>query len=204
MRDLVAVGRFADRTVIGKNLLRMAPKHSDRAAVISTLFRGKAVCRAKQDPKRRPREHPSAPAASLDLERRRRLPAPRQAPRTARATGRCRPRVAIRPAAAFASLSAADLEEAVMSQASITVAVDAQLHWVVRVPEALAGATRAASSAQLARLVAEFDAMQVAADDAARAEALVGTIASAVIECLGEPPDLPFIGEPFGGEDGTD
>ncbi len=91
-----------------------------------------------------------------------------------------------------------------MSQASITVAVDAQLHWVVRVPEALAGAARASSSAQLARLVAEFDAMQATVDEAARAEALVGIIAGAVIDCLGEPPELPFIGEPFGGEDGTD
>ena len=91
-----------------------------------------------------------------------------------------------------------------MSQASITVAVDARLHWVVRVPEAPAGATRASSSAHLARLIAEFDAMQVTVDEAARAEAMVGIIVDAVIEFLGEPPELPFIGEPFGGEDGTD
>src|SRR5665647_3676304 len=49
-------------------------------------------------------EHLSAPAAILNLERRHRVPAPRLAPRTARATGRCRPRVATRPAAAFLSL----------------------------------------------------------------------------------------------------
>ena len=46
-----------------------------------------------------------------------------------------------------------------MPHASIPVPVDAQLHWVVRVPEVLAGAARASSAAQLARLGAEFDAI---------------------------------------------
>jgi hypothetical protein len=160
-------------------------------------------------------EHLSAPAAILNLERRHRVPAPRLAPRTARATGRCRPRVATRPAAAFTSLftgrqrrlatpTAADLKEAAMPHASITVPVDAQLHWVVRVPEVLAGAARASSAAQLARLGAEFDALQVTPDEAARADIMVGAITRAVLEFLSEPPELPFIGEPFGGEGGTD
>ena len=91
-----------------------------------------------------------------------------------------------------------------MPHASITVPVDAQLHWVVRVPEVLAGATRASSAAQLARLGAEFDAMQVTPDEAARADIMVGAITRAVLEFLSEPPELPFIGEPFGGEGGTD
>jgi len=47
-----------------------------------------------------------------------------------------------------------------MLHPSITITVDAQLHWVVRVPEVLAGAPRPSSSAQLASLGAEFDAMQ--------------------------------------------
>jgi len=91
-----------------------------------------------------------------------------------------------------------------MSHASITVAVDAQLHWVLRVPEVLAGATRASSAAQLARLGAEFEALQVSADEAARADAMVGAVACVVVELLLGPPELPFIGAPFGGEEGTD
>ena len=91
-----------------------------------------------------------------------------------------------------------------MPHPSITVAVDAQLHWVVRVPEVLAGATRASSAVQLANLGADFDAMQVTPGEAARADLMVGVITRAVIEFLGEPPELPFIGEPFGGEGGTD
>ena len=91
-----------------------------------------------------------------------------------------------------------------MPHASITVPVDAQLHGVVRVPEGLAGAARASSAAQLARLGAELDAMQVTPDEAARADIMVGAIARAVLELLSEPPALPFIGEPFGGEGGTD
>lgn len=91
-----------------------------------------------------------------------------------------------------------------MPHASITVPVDAQLHWVVRVPEVLAGAARASSAAQLARLGAEFDALQVTPNEAARADIMVGAITRAVLEFLSEPPELPFIGEPFGGEGGTD
>ncbi len=91
-----------------------------------------------------------------------------------------------------------------MPHASITVHVDAQLHWVVRVPEVHAGAARASSAAQLARLGAELDAMQVTPDEAARADIMVGAITRAVLEFLSEPPALPFIGEPFGGEGGTD
>ena len=91
-----------------------------------------------------------------------------------------------------------------MPHACITVAVDAQLHWVVRVPEVLAGTTRASSAAQLASLGAELDAMQVTADEAARADIMVRAITRAAIELLSEPPELPFIGEPFGGEDVTD
>ena len=91
-----------------------------------------------------------------------------------------------------------------MPHASVTVPVDAQLHWVVRVPEVLVGATRASSPAQLARLGAELDAVQAAVHEAARHSILVGAITRAVVELLSEPPELPFIGEPFGGEHGTD
>ena len=91
-----------------------------------------------------------------------------------------------------------------MPHPSITVAVDAQLHWVVRVPEVPVGATRAPSTAQLGCLCAELDAMAVTPDEAARADIMVAAITRAVMEVLSEPPELPFIGEPFGGEGGTD
>jgi hypothetical protein len=32
----------------------------------------------------------------------------------------------------------------------------------------------------------------------------VGVVARVIFELLSEPPALPFIGEPFGGEDGSD
>jgi len=96
------------------------------------------------------------------------------------------------------------LMEAALPHSSTTVAVDAQLQWVVRAPEALAGAARASSPAQLARFGAELNAMRAALDDAARTDIMLGAVARALIELLREPPELPFIGEPFGGEDGTD
>ena len=103
-----------------------------------------------------------------------------------------------------ATPAVADLEEAAVPHARITVPVDAHLHWVVRVPEVLAGAARASSAAQLAILGAELDALQVAMHEAARARVFMEAITRAVIGFLSEPPELPFIGEPFGGDDGTD
>jgi hypothetical protein len=95
-----------------------------------------------------------------------------------------------------------------MSSASVTVTVDAQLLWIVRVPEAEAGVARAASREQLAAFCGELDALQAAIAGAGHtfgdAGAWVGAITLAVLESLDEPPALPFIGEPFGGEDGTD
>ena len=91
-----------------------------------------------------------------------------------------------------------------MPHASVTVAVDAQLQWVVRVPEVMAGAARASSAAQLSRLHAEFDALQTSLAEAATASVMVAAISRAVVDLLSEPPELPFIGEPFGGEGGTD
>lgn len=89
-----------------------------------------------------------------------------------------------------------------------TVTVDAQLLWIVRVPELQAGVARAASREQLAIFCGELEAVKAAFPDdgytAGAACAWVGAITRAVLEALGEPPELPFIGEPFGGEDGTD
>lgn len=95
-----------------------------------------------------------------------------------------------------------------MQGASVTVTVDAQLLWVVRIPELRAGVARAASREQLAVFGGEFDALQAtlagAGHAAGDAGAWVDALALAVLEALREPPELPFIGEPFGGEEGTD
>jgi hypothetical protein len=111
---------------------------------------------------------------------------------------------ALRRRRRLAASAPVDLEEASMPPASIAVAVDEHLLWIVRLPEVLAGATRAASAEQLERLGAEFDASRFTAYEAMRADIAVGAITRAVIEFLREPPELPFIGEPFGGEGGTD
>jgi hypothetical protein len=95
-----------------------------------------------------------------------------------------------------------------MSRTSAIITVDAQLLWIVPVPEVQAGVARAASREQLAALCGELDALQVSSPGAGHtfgdAGAWVDAIALAVFESLSEPPDLPFIGEPFGGEGGTD
>ncbi len=91
-----------------------------------------------------------------------------------------------------------------MPHPCVAVAVDEQLLWIVRIPEVPAGATRASSAAQLAWLGAEFDASHLTAHEALRADIAVGVITRAILESLCEPPELPFIGEPFGGENGTD
>jgi hypothetical protein len=97
---------------------------------------------------------------------------------------------------------------AAMPRTSVIVTVDARLFWVVRVPEAQAGVARAASREQPAALCGELDALQAVSPGVGRtfddAGAWVHAIALAVCESLNEPPELPYIGEPFGGEDGTD
>ena len=91
-----------------------------------------------------------------------------------------------------------------MSHAGFIVEVDAQLRWLVRCPELLVGATRAASMADVARACHEFDAMTASLDHARPAGNVAEALARALVDSLGEPPELPFIGAPFGGEDGTD
>jgi hypothetical protein len=85
-----------------------------------------------------------------------------------------------------------------------SIAVDEQLNWVLRVPELLPGATLPSSAEHLATLRAAFDSPPFMQSEAVRADVMVGAIARAVVDVLGAPPELPFIGEPFGGEGGTD
>jgi hypothetical protein len=82
------------------------------------------------------------------------------------------------------------------------VTVDEQLLWLIALPETPAGATCPASPASLDLLGARLDTMGRAADD--DATCVTGAVTAALIEWLRELPELPFIGEPFGGVEGTD
>jgi hypothetical protein len=88
------------------------------------------------------------------------------------------------------------------------VAVDDELVWVVPVPPVGVAAARLSSPAALVhlsvQLAREMSASGGAALEAAFAEDLVDAAARAVAGYLEDLPDLPFVGEPFGGEEGTD
>jgi len=90
-----------------------------------------------------------------------------------------------------------------------SVHVDDDLVWVVPVPTVPLGAVRAASpgppvllSVQLARELAEALGAELEADLAD--DDLIDAAARAVAGHLADLPPLPLIGEPFGGEEGTD
>jgi hypothetical protein len=85
-----------------------------------------------------------------------------------------------------------------------TIAVDEQLLWVVHPPTLQVGAARPSSPEQLVLLGRPFDAGRDGPNSVERHDALVVTVALAVLESLREPPELPYIGEPFGGQDVTD
>ena len=86
------------------------------------------------------------------------------------------------------------------------VHVDEQLCWVVPVPECVLGSARSATPEHIARARAGFDA---AADDLTRhrrprLDDLAALAARLALSALADLPELPFVGEPFGGEEGTD
>ena len=89
------------------------------------------------------------------------------------------------------------------------VPVDADLAWVTPVPSAAPGAARRSSPAALVhlhfQLARELAAAGCDLDAAALIDAdLVDAAARAVAGYLDDLPDLPLVGEPFGGEEGTD
>jgi hypothetical protein len=88
------------------------------------------------------------------------------------------------------------------------VPVDDELVWVLHVPAAEPGAARLASPAALVHMHLRLAQEAAASDDlrlAALADAeLVDAAARAVAGYLEDLPDLPLVGEPFGGEEGTD
>jgi hypothetical protein len=89
------------------------------------------------------------------------------------------------------------------------VAVDDDLVWIVPLPSVERASTRPSSPAafvylcvQLAQdlAAAQGEALESAFDDAD----LIDAAARAVAGYLDDLPDLPLVGEPFGGEEGTD
>jgi hypothetical protein len=89
------------------------------------------------------------------------------------------------------------------------VLIDADLAWVTPVPSAASGAARRASPAALVHLHFQLAQELAAAGCDLDAAALIDTdlvdaAARAVAGYLDDLPDLPLVGEPFGGEEGTD
>ena len=91
----------------------------------------------------------------------------------------------------------------------VAVPVDDDLVWVAQVPTATLGAARRSSPAALVHLHVQLAQEHAAAHgealEAALAEAdIIEAAARAVAGYLDDLPDLPLVGEPFGGEEGTD
>jgi hypothetical protein len=90
----------------------------------------------------------------------------------------------------------------------VAVQVDDDLAWVTPAPTVARGAARSSSPAALVHLHLQLVREQAAggqAFEAALAEAdLIDAAARAVAGYLDDLPDLPLVGEPFGGEEGTD
>jgi hypothetical protein len=89
------------------------------------------------------------------------------------------------------------------------VAVDDELVWVTAVPALELGAARAPSPAAFVHLCVQLAEALAAAGgpalEAALSEAdLVDAAARVVAGYLDDLPDLPLVGEPFGGQEGTD
>jgi hypothetical protein len=89
------------------------------------------------------------------------------------------------------------------------VAVDADLVWIQPLPTAACGAARRSSPAALVHLQVQLAEEWAAArgealEDVLSQAELVDAAARAVAGYLDDLPDLPLLGEPFGGEEGTD
>lgn len=93
-----------------------------------------------------------------------------------------------------------------MSLPSAFVHVDEQLCWVLRVPECVLGSVRAATPARIAEARAGFDAAAatLGGGEHPSLEDLAALAARLALGALADLPELPFIGEPFGGEGGSD
>lgn len=91
----------------------------------------------------------------------------------------------------------------------LVVAVDDELVWVAPAPTAALGAARRSSPAALVHLRLQLAEEQAVACGEALEAALteielIDAAARVVAGYLEDLPDLPLVGEPFGGEEGTD
>lgn len=89
------------------------------------------------------------------------------------------------------------------------VVVDDELIWVTPLPTTGCSAARRSSPAALVHMQVQLaeewaaacgEALEAVLEEAA----LVDAAARVVADYLDDLPDLPFVGEPFGGEEGTD
>ncbi len=87
-----------------------------------------------------------------------------------------------------------------MSRTRIALRVDEHLLWVLPMPEHLLGSARPASSDALSELGGPFREPR----PAELMERLVDAAARVVAAALADLPELPYVGEPFGGAEGTD
>ncbi len=87
-----------------------------------------------------------------------------------------------------------------MAQPTIALRIDDRLLWVLRVPEQAVAAVRPSSLEALHELGDTLDAPQ----PAELMERMIDAAARVVAAALADLPELPYIGEPFGGEEGTD
>ena len=91
----------------------------------------------------------------------------------------------------------------------LLLGVDAGLAWVLPVPSAPLGAARCSSPLALVHLSMQLGRELAVAEgrpgEAAFADAeLLDAAARVVSSLLEELPELPLVGEPFGGDEGTD
>jgi hypothetical protein len=88
------------------------------------------------------------------------------------------------------------------------VPVDAELMWVMPVPVVALGVARPSSPVALVHLHVQLarESAAVTGDVAAALDdaGLIDAAARVVAGYLEDLPDLPLVGEPFGGEEGTD
>jgi hypothetical protein len=91
-----------------------------------------------------------------------------------------------------------------MACRALTLIVDEELVWVVAQPAVQRTAVRPASRRDLLELTRLLDTELQAARQQLLLARVLDEFARAVAESADQLPPLPFIGEPFGGQGGTD
>lgn len=86
------------------------------------------------------------------------------------------------------------------------VRVDDELHWVVVVPESVPSTTRVPSGTALRETLDRLRAVERSLQGDGAVDVAARAVAAFLRAGLSSPelPELPFIGQPFGGQEGTD